>query len=83
MTRHPARAQLEGSPISTSGVCSSLPIGLGSNTFGRTTDAAASHRVLDAFTAAGGTLVDTADTYSDGASESIWVSSSSLAPRSS
>jgi aryl-alcohol dehydrogenase (NADP+) len=48
-----------------------VPVGLGGNTFGRTTDAAASHRVLDAFTEAGGVLVDTADTYSDGASETI------------
>lgn len=48
-----------------------LPLGLGTNTFGRTTDAAASHAVLDSFASAGGTLVDTADTYSDGAAESI------------
>jgi aryl-alcohol dehydrogenase-like predicted oxidoreductase len=48
-----------------------VPVGLGGNTFGRTTDAAASHRVLDAYTAAGGVLVDTADTYSGGASETI------------
>lgn len=48
-----------------------LAIGLGSNTFGRTTGSADSHRILDHFEAAGGSLVDTADTYSDGASESI------------
>ncbi len=48
-----------------------VPMGLGTNTFGRTTDIAASHRVLDAFAEAGGVLVDTADTYSDGASEVI------------
>ncbi len=48
-----------------------VPVGLGGNTFGRTTDAAASHRVLDAFAEGGGVLVDTADTYSDGASEAI------------
>lgn len=48
-----------------------LPLGLGTNTFGRTTDADASHAVLDGFEAAGGTVVDTADTYSDGAAESI------------
>lgn len=48
-----------------------VPVGLGGNTFGRTTDAAASHRVLDAFAEAGGVLIDTADTYSDGASEAI------------
>ena len=48
-----------------------VPIGLGGNTFGRTTDAATSERILDAFADAGGSLVDTADTYSDGASEEI------------
>lgn len=48
-----------------------LPIGLGTNTFGRTTDEIQSRRVLDAFVEAGGTLIDTADTYSDGASETI------------
>lgn len=48
-----------------------LPVGLGTNTFGRTTDAETSRDVLDAFVAAGGTLVDTADTYSDGESERI------------
>ena len=48
-----------------------VPVGLGGNTFGRTTDVAASNRVLDAFAEAGGVLVDTADTYSDGASEAI------------
>ena len=48
-----------------------LPLGLGGNTFGRTTDAARSCRMLDAFADAGGALVDTADTYSDGESEVI------------
>ena len=48
-----------------------LPLGLGTNTFGRTTDEAASRAVLDRFTDAGGTLVDTADTYSDGAAETM------------
>jgi aryl-alcohol dehydrogenase-like predicted oxidoreductase len=46
-----------------------LRIGLGTNTFGRTTDEAASRSVLDAFVDAGGSLVDTADTY--GESETI------------
>lgn len=53
-------------------------IGLGSNTFGRTTDENESHQVLDAFLAAGGALIDTADTYSAGAAESIigsWMQS--------
>ena len=53
-------------------------IGLGTNTFGRTSDEAASRAVLDAFVDAGGTLVDTADTY--GESEAIlgrWLAGSS------
>lgn len=40
------------------------PLGLGGNTLGNTTDQAASERVLDAFLAAGGNHVDTADSYS-------------------
>ncbi|MFC4068704.1 aldo/keto reductase [Actinoplanes subglobosus] len=41
-----------------------LPLVLGGNTFGWTSDEAESHRVLDAFVAAGGTHIDTADSYS-------------------
>ncbi|GAB2450282.1 aryl-alcohol dehydrogenase-like predicted oxidoreductase [Conyzicola lurida] len=41
-----------------------FPLALGGNTFGWTSDAAESHAVLDAFTAAGGNFVDTADGYS-------------------
>ncbi|WP_353650431.1 aldo/keto reductase [Nakamurella sp. A5-74] len=48
-----------------------LPIGLGTNTFGRTMDEGQSCQVLDFFVEAGGTLVDTADTYSNGESEVI------------
>ena len=40
-------------------------------TFGSETDEAGSHAQLDAFVAAGGTLVDTADVYTAGASEEI------------
>ncbi|MDN3239608.1 aldo/keto reductase [Glycomyces tritici] len=40
------------------------PIVLGTNTFGWNTEEAEAHAVLDAFTAAGGNLVDTADSYS-------------------
>jgi aryl-alcohol dehydrogenase-like predicted oxidoreductase len=40
------------------------PLVLGGNVFGWTADRAASFRVLDAFVAGGGTLVDTADVYS-------------------
>jgi aryl-alcohol dehydrogenase-like predicted oxidoreductase len=44
-------------------------LALGAMLMGDTTPAAEAHRILDAFIAAGGTLVDTADTYSDGESE--------------
>ncbi|GHJ41019.1 aldo/keto reductase [Streptomyces sp. TS71-3] len=44
---------------------------LGAMTFGRDADEAASHRMLDAFVAAGGTFVDTADVYGHGVSEEI------------
>ncbi len=41
-----------------------FPLGLGGNTFGNTTDAAASETVLDAFVEGGGNFIDTADQYS-------------------
>lgn len=41
-----------------------FPLCLGGNVFGWTADEQASREVLDAFAAAGGTLVDTADVYS-------------------
>ena len=44
---------------------------LGTMTFGAETDEAGAHRQLDRFAEAGGTLVDTADVYSNGASEQI------------
>jgi aryl-alcohol dehydrogenase-like predicted oxidoreductase len=40
------------------------PLGLGGNTFGMTTDAEGSEKVLDAFVASGGNFIDTADMYS-------------------
>lgn len=40
-----------------------FPLGLGTNTFASTTDAAASEAVLDAFVAGGGNFIDTADQY--------------------
>ena len=52
-------------------------MGLGTNTFGRTSDEAASRAVLDAFVEGDGSLVDTADTY--GESEAIlgrWLAGS-------
>jgi aryl-alcohol dehydrogenase-like predicted oxidoreductase len=44
---------------------------LGTMTFGAEADETTSHALLDAFVAAGGTLVDTADVYSAGVSEQI------------
>src|SRR6478735_3396521 len=44
---------------------------LGTMTFGNETDEPGSHAQLDRFIAAGGTLIDTADVYTRGASESI------------
>jgi aryl-alcohol dehydrogenase-like predicted oxidoreductase len=44
---------------------------LGTMTFGGATDEAGSHKQLDRFVDAGGTLVDTADVYTGGESESI------------
>lgn len=41
-----------------------FPFGLGGNTLGTRTDTAASERILDAFVAGGGNLIDTADSYS-------------------
>ena len=41
-----------------------FPLALGGNVFGWTADREASFAVLDAFTDAGGTLIDTADSYS-------------------
>jgi aryl-alcohol dehydrogenase-like predicted oxidoreductase len=47
-------------------------IGLGTMTFGAESDEGASRVILDEFVDAGGTLVDTADVYSDGVSEE-WI----------
>jgi aryl-alcohol dehydrogenase-like predicted oxidoreductase len=44
---------------------------LGTMTFGREADETASHRMLDRFTEAGGTFLDTADVYSRGGSEEV------------
>ncbi|WP_439693677.1 aldo/keto reductase [Curtobacterium sp. SP.BCo] len=41
-----------------------FPLALGGNVFGWTADEQTSHQVLDAYTAAGGDFVDTADVYS-------------------
>jgi len=44
---------------------------LGTMTFGAEADEATSHAILDAYIAGGGNFIDTADVYSNGASESI------------
>ncbi|MCW2872149.1 MAG: Oxidoreductase [Streptomyces oryziradicis] len=48
-----------------------FPLSLGGNVFGWTADEAASFAVLDAYAAAGGNFIDTADMYSGGESETI------------
>ena len=54
MTQH---SQIPGTDLSI------FPINLGTNTFGWTADEAQSHAVLDAFVAAGGNFLDTAESY--------------------
>ncbi len=51
--------------------CAVSSLALGTMTFGNETDEAGSVEQLDRFTAAGGTLVDTADVYTAGVSEEI------------
>jgi len=51
--------------------CAVSSLTLGTMTFGKETDEAASHAQLDAFLEAGGNLVDTADVYTGGTSEEI------------
>jgi aryl-alcohol dehydrogenase-like predicted oxidoreductase len=51
--------------------CAVSTYALGTMTFGAETDEAGSHDQLDAFVEAGGTLVDVADVYAEGASEEI------------
>lgn len=46
-------------------------LSLGTMTFGAETDERESHAILDAYVAAGGTFIDTADIYSNGRSEEI------------
>lgn len=48
-----------------------FPLALGGNVFGWTADDAAANRVLDAYHAAGGNLIDTADAYAGGRSETM------------
>src|SRR5260221_14090043 len=51
--------------------CAVSTLCLGTMTFGAETDAQGAHEQLDRFVEAGGTLVDTADTYGDGGAEEI------------
>ena len=51
--------------------CAVSTLALGTMTFGTETDEDGSGAQLDAFVASGGNLIDTADVYSDGASEEI------------
>jgi aryl-alcohol dehydrogenase-like predicted oxidoreductase len=58
---------------------------LGTMTFGNETDEAGSHAQLDRFVEVGGTLIDTADVYTRGASETIigrWLARQSAETRS-
>ena len=58
-------AKLGHTDLDVFGLC------LGGNVFGWSADEQTSFDVLDAYAAAGGNFVDTADTYSRGESESI------------
>ncbi|WP_166871151.1 MULTISPECIES: aldo/keto reductase [unclassified Salinibacterium] len=48
-----------------------FPIAMSGNVFGFTADRDAVHAILDAYVSQGGNFVDTADSYSDGQSESL------------
>jgi aryl-alcohol dehydrogenase-like predicted oxidoreductase len=51
--------------------CAVSTLALGAMTFGSESNESASRALLDHFTDAGGTLIDTADTYGHGTSEEI------------
>jgi aryl-alcohol dehydrogenase-like predicted oxidoreductase len=51
--------------------CAASNLALGTMTFGAETDEPGAHQQLDRFVEAGGTLVDTANTYGSGRSEEI------------
>jgi aryl-alcohol dehydrogenase-like predicted oxidoreductase len=60
--------------------CAVSAFALGTMTFGREADEAASHEQLDTYVEAGGNLVDTADVYADTESEAIigrWLAKAS------
>ena len=54
---------VEQRPLGTSGI-SVAPLALGGNVFGWTADEATSFDIIDAFVAAGGNMIDSADVYS-------------------
>ncbi len=54
---------VEKRPLGSSGI-EVAPLALGGNVFGWTADEATSFDILDAFVAAGGNMIDTADVYS-------------------
>ena len=65
--------------------CAVSSLALGTMTFGSESDEQTSHAQLDTFVEAGGTLIDTADVYSAGASEEIigrWLGKQTDARRS-
>ena len=57
MANTPPRTKLDGSDLEV------YPLALGTNTFSWTADEPTSHAVLDAYFAAGGNFLDTADSY--------------------
>jgi aryl-alcohol dehydrogenase-like predicted oxidoreductase len=64
--------------------CAVSSLALGTMTFGNESDERVSHAQLDAFVEAGGTLIDTADVYTSGASETIigrWLTKQPAAVR--
>jgi aryl-alcohol dehydrogenase-like predicted oxidoreductase len=65
--------------------CAVSTLALGTMTFGTETDESGAHAQLDAFVEAGGTLIDTADVYSDGVSEEMigrWLGNQPVEVRS-
>ncbi len=61
----PSRRMLGVSDLSV------FPLAIGGNVFGWTADDDATNGVLDAYRAAGGNLIDTADSYAGGRSETM------------
>jgi aryl-alcohol dehydrogenase-like predicted oxidoreductase len=64
--------------------CAVSSLALGTMTFGNESDEQVSHAQLDVFVEAGGTLIDTADVYTRGASEEIigrWLATQPVAVR--